>query len=112
MVRNEEILDASQTGMVLNSQNALSDLIGAAFGCRGVLLDETCLSPAFFDLRTGLAGELFQKLTNYQLQTAVVVAQPELHGARIVELVNEHRQHPQIRFFAHRDPALAWLSEE
>jgi hypothetical protein len=37
-----------------------------------VVIPVNRLAPEFFDLRTGAAGELLQKLTNYNLRLAVV----------------------------------------
>jgi len=50
------------------------DLLGnAAYqGAEWMVLPIGSLSPAFFDLKTKLAGEIFQKLTNYNLKCAVV----------------------------------------
>lgn len=37
------------------------------------LLDSSALPPAFFDLSSGVAGDVLQKLTNHGLQVAVVI---------------------------------------
>ena len=78
----------------------------------GLLLDESNLAPAFFDLRSGLAGELFQKCVNYRVRLAIVVAAPGAHGDRFSELVHEHRSHAQVRFFTLRSEAQSWLSAQ
>jgi hypothetical protein len=36
------------------------------------ILNENTLAPAFFELRTGLAGDVLQKLSNYGLRAAIV----------------------------------------
>lgn len=73
------------------------------------LLLEEQLGSAFFDLRTGLAGELLQKFVNYRVPAAIVVASPEDYGDRFVELHREHRSHPLVRFFSTESDARAWL---
>lgn len=91
--------------------NDISTVIGQAFGSHGrVLLRENELGPDFFDLRTRLAGELFQKCMNYNLRLAVVVAEPARYGDRFRELVYEHGRHGNIRFFSDEVAALDWLS--
>ena len=77
----------------------------------GLLLEEADLGPAFFDLRTGLAGELFQQLTNYGLRLALVVPDPASHGERFAELAWEHRHHPTVRIFASPAEAAQWIEE-
>jgi hypothetical protein len=74
-----------------------------------LLLAEEDLGPQFYDLRTGLAGELFQKVVNYRGRLAIVIRDASIYGDRFSELAYEHRNHPAIRFFAERAPALQWL---
>ena len=76
----------------------------------GLILDESQLGPAFFDLTTGLAGELFQKFTNYRVRLAIVVADPNAYGSRFSELACEHRSHNAVRFFSNGQSARQWLA--
>lgn len=91
------------------SLDDIHEVIGAAFDSTSLLLTEDDLAPEFFDLHSGLAGELFQKATNYQLPLALVVADPSRYGERFAELVFEYRGHPLIRLFNTRAAAEAWL---
>jgi hypothetical protein len=84
--------------------------LGAGMENGGLLLDETQLGAAFFDLRTGLAGEVFQKFTNYRVRLAIVVANANAYGPRLSELVYEHRSHNAVRFFASNQLARQWLA--
>ena len=59
---------------------------------------ENDLAREFFDLHTGLAGELFQKFTNYHLRVAIVLPEPRIYGERFSELakrtqVSRHDSH-------------------
>ena len=56
------IIVASDAGISIRSFIDISDAIGVCLGAEGLLLNEDDLAPEFFDLRSGLAGELFQKL--------------------------------------------------
>ncbi|HEY6455753.1 MAG TPA: DUF4180 domain-containing protein [Steroidobacteraceae bacterium] len=76
----------------------------------GLCLLETDFVPEFFDLRSGLAGELFQKLVNYRIRTAIVLPDPGKYGTRISELALEHRTHPVVRIFQTVEAAKAWLA--
>ena len=86
-------------------------LLEAAYGADGGLPLEDDLSPAFFDLRSGIAGELFQKCTNHRLRLALVVPDPAAHGERFTELAREHASHTLIRFFTIKSDAVAWLEK-
>jgi hypothetical protein len=106
-----QIVIASEAQIKIHTLDDLPDVLGAMFGAEGLLLTEQELSPAFFDLKTGLAGEAFQKLTNYRIQTALVLENFEKYGERFSELVFEHQKHNLIRFFGSVDQAKTWLMQ-
>jgi hypothetical protein len=94
----------------IRSVNDIGDALGAGMQGGGLLLDESQLGPDFFDLRTGLAGEVFQKFTNYRVRLAVVIADASAYGGRFSELAHEHRSHDVVRFFRTDQQARQWLS--
>jgi Domain of unknown function (DUF4180) len=104
-----KILVASDSGISIRSFRDISDAITACFGTDGLILTEDDLAQEFFDLRSGLAGELFQKFINYKLRMAIVLPAPEAYGERISELAYEHKSHNMIRFVRSKDEAETWL---
>lgn len=106
---SERIVVASDAGITIRSLGDVPDVIGACFSAEGLIITEGDLAPEFFDLRTGLAGEVFQKFTNYGLRLAVVLPDPKLYGERFSELAFEHRTHNLIRFVRSEEEARAWL---
>jgi hypothetical protein len=67
-----EVLVGAADGPPVGATTVL-DLVGDALG-RGVgwiALPVARLDPAFFSLRSGVAGEVVQKLTTYRLRLAV-----------------------------------------
>jgi hypothetical protein len=112
MNETHKIIVASASGISIRSSGDIPDVIAACLeaGAAGLVLSEGDLIPEFFDLRTGLAGEFFQKLVNYGLRAAFVLPNPESHGERFSELVYEHRSHGMIRFFNTKAEAETWLS--
>jgi hypothetical protein len=106
------ILVASEAGISIRSFGDISDALGACLGADGLILTEKDLAPEFFDLRTGLAGELFQKFINYQIRVAIVLTDTEAFGERFSELAYEHRSHGMLRIVHSADEAKAWLESE
>ena len=108
---NEErgILVASDSGISIRSISDIYDALGACIGAKGLILAENDLAREFFDLRSGLAGEMFQKVINYKLRVAIVLPAPEAYGERFGELAYEHASHSMIRFVRSKDEAKAWL---
>jgi hypothetical protein len=81
-------------------------------GARALLLDAEALPAAFFDLRTGVAGEVCQKLTNYGIRMAAVVPDLSVHPPRFREFAREANGGHQCRFFPSRAEAIAWLEAD
>jgi PadR family transcriptional regulator AphA len=75
-----------------------------------IMLDEEHLHPDFFDLRTGLAGGIFQKFSNYHVRAAVVVDLTGITSQRFQELIYECNRGGEIRFFNHLTEAEEWLT--
>jgi hypothetical protein len=104
------ILVASDSGISIGSLSDISDALQACMGSEGLILTENDLAREFFDLRSGLAGELFQRFTNYRLRVAIVLPEPEAYGERLSELAYEHASHTMIRFVRSAEEAKAWLN--
>ncbi|MEC2346112.1 DUF4180 domain-containing protein [Paenibacillus barengoltzii] len=69
------------------------------------------LSADFFNLRTGLAGEILQKFVNFSLRTALVVTDGSLIKGRMKELLAESKRGNTLRVFASQAEAEKWLAE-
>lgn len=103
------IKTANELGLALRTPEDVLEVVGAAYDFDGLILTEADLSPEFFQLRSGLAGEAFQKFTNYRLRVALVLPDFDAHGERFAELAYEHRAHTSIRFVHTEEEARAWL---
>ena len=78
-------------------------------GAPAILIDRNALPAEFFDLSTGVAGALVQKVTNYGVRMACVVPDPAAHSARFQDFLREANRGRQFHFAATRDGAIAWL---
>ncbi|MEF2277645.1 DUF4180 domain-containing protein [Deinococcus sp. YIM 134068] len=105
-----QIRTAGELGVALRTLPDVLEVIGATYGLDGLILTEADLSPEFFRLKSGLAGEAFQKFTNYRVRVALVLPDPSAHGERFAELAYEHRTHGWIRFVHTEEEARAWLA--
>jgi hypothetical protein len=75
-----------------------------------VLIESHTLPAEFFDLRTGLAGEILQKLVNYHVRLAGVFPSESDYNPRFRELLLEAKRGKSFRSFAAREDAEAWLA--
>ena len=90
------------------------DVVATCFeqSTQALLIDRPALPPEFFDLRTGITGELVQKLTQYGIRLACVV--PDLHAQpeRFQEFAREANRGRRARFFESKGDAVGWLDTE
>ena len=106
---SRQIATARDLNLPILTWAEVNTVVGAALGVHGLILTEADVAPEFFDLRSGLAGEVFQKFTNYRVHVVLVIPEAAAHGERFAELAFEHRHHPLIRFVATEPEARAWL---
>jgi len=76
-------------------------------GSVGVIIPKSVLSDDFFELKTGLAGEILQKFTNYQLKLAIVGDFSQVESKSLRDFIRESNQRKQVNFVASREEALA-----
>ena len=71
--KNTKIAKVNDKALIETVQDA-TDLLGNADyqGASKIIIKETNLDPQFFNLRTGIAGEILQKVSNYRKQLAIV----------------------------------------
>lgn len=81
-------------------------------GDRLMLADDGALPPAFFDLSTGMAGDIVQRLTLYEIRMAAVVPDASAHSGPFQDFAREASRGRWFRFFPDRARALAWLLAE
>ena len=79
-------------------------------GVDSVLLYPDNLTAAFFDLSSREAGEILQKLRNYQIRLAIVCPPGSARlSSRFADLLAEERQNQYFKIVETRDAARAWL---
>ena len=76
-----------------------------------VMLQDVNFVPEFYDLKTGLAGEVLQKLSNYSARLAIVGTFDMVVSKRFRELMAESNKGSQVRFAHSRNEAISWLTE-
>ena len=95
----------------INSERDILDLMGF-FGEVGVsllLISEGVLDSDFFDLSTGLAGEISLKLSMYRVKTAIVADIKSVRSQPFRDWAGECNRGSEIRFCADHDEAEVWL---
>jgi hypothetical protein len=69
------------------------------------------LPDAFFDLSSGEAGAILQKLRNYRIRLAVVRTPALALSSRFGEMLEDERRGPYFRLCDERSSAERWLCD-
>lgn len=68
---SNEIAEIDTQGVrISDAQTFLEMMMNAP--CERIVVQQKDLSESFFDLRSGLAGEILQKVVNYRMKLAIV----------------------------------------
>lgn len=106
-------LEGSAERQLLHSIRDAERLVEACLssGVDCALLYAANLTRGFFDLSSGEAGAILQRLRNYEIRLAVVsVPGTAQLSSRFGELLAEEKRSNQFQLFGSREAALEWLS--
>ncbi len=97
----------------LDSERAALDLVAACGenGASRLLLHADSFTDDFFHLRTGLAGTVLQKFSQYRVRVAAVLTPELVNQGRFKEMVLEANRGSQFRVFYDTQAAIQWLVE-
>ena len=76
-----------------------------------MIIHEKNIIPGFFDLKTGIAGEILQKFSTYKMKLAIVGDFSKYESKSLNDFILESNKHGQINFVASLEEALIKLSK-
>jgi hypothetical protein len=71
-----------------------------------IILHEATIAPTFFDLKTGIAGEILQKFSNYRMRLAIVGNFATYNSKSLNDFIFESNKNKQINFVGSIEEAL------
>lgn len=107
---NKKYISLSPPGKSIQSEQDGLDMIGICFEHEAnlLLIHGDLLTEEFFNLRTGLAGTVLQKLMNYNIKAAAILNEEKFNN-RFKELVKEYNKGNAFRVFSNAADAKNWL---
>lgn len=97
----------------INGMDRVMDLLGEInflHKCTRVLVDRSLIDESFFDLKSGFAGELTQKISTYRMRLAITGRFNLIENLALKAYIYESNLGKTVRFASSRDEALTWLS--
>lgn len=110
-VQGQRIVEGVPDQPIMQHVADVVTVLETCFGnqARRLLLYDTNLTPQFFDIRSGEAGEILQKLRNYEIRLAIVRSPTQRLSRRFDELLVDEQRGPYFRMFDDRSAAEQWL---
>ena len=91
-------------------QDALDCMVTAAYeGCLGIIVPRDSLPEEFFQLKTGFAGEVLQKFTNYRMKIAITGDFSGYTSKSLRDFMYESNKGRQVFFKASAEEGMASL---
>ena len=107
-IENTRIAKPVSKDTVISTVRDATDLMGNADyqGARNIILEEGNLDLVFFDLKTGMAGEILQKYSNYRMRLAIIGEFGKFDSNALNAFINECNRGNSIFFVPDFDTAV------
>lgn len=99
-----------ETILINNPDDALQLMVDLY--CQGfskIIIHEKNITPSFFDLKTGIAGDVLQKFSNYRTQLVIVGEFAKYPGKSIQDFIYESNKGRLVNFLSTVEVALEKL---
>ncbi len=109
---DSEIAEIISDNTLIHTASDGLDLLGTLYfqGFDKIILHEHNICPEFFDLKTGIAGEILQKFSNYRMRLAVVGDFSSYTGKSLSDFMFESNKLGDVNFVKTTDEAIRKLS--
>ena len=96
---------------LIDSGSDAMDLIGKAFfeKTKTIVIEQAQLSPRFFDLSSGLAGDVLQKISNYRMRLVIVGDFSGYESKSLKDFIYESNKNGQVVFADELEKGLSML---
>ncbi len=103
IISDQVLLQSSEDGI---------DLLGNLYyqGFDNIIIHERNISPEFFDLKNGMAGEILQKFSNFRVKLVIVGDFKTYSSKSLKDFMYESNKLKQINFMNSLKEALKILS--
>lgn len=93
------------------AQDAVDLMAKCGFEARKLIIYEKNITPSFFDLKTGIAGEILQKFVNYNFKIAIIGDYSKYQSSVLKDFIYESNKQGEINFVESLEEAKERLSK-
>lgn len=96
--------------LIRETQNALDLMASCSYsGASCIVLSASNFTPGFFDLKTGIAGDILQKFSTYNLRLAIVGDFSDIKSKSLHDFILESNKYGRINFVKSKEEAIKKL---
>lgn len=110
-INNFTIAELISVDTIINNADDAVDLLGNLY-CQHfekVIIHEHSITPGFFDLKNGMAGEVLQKFSNYRVRLAIVGDFSKYTSKSLNDFIFESNKAKHINFVNSQSEAIRVL---
>jgi hypothetical protein len=111
-INNNKIAELVSDNIIINNTSDGLDLLGNLYyqGFDRIIIYEKNITPAFFDLKTGIAGEILQKFSNFRVRLAIVGDFSKFSSKSLADFIFESNKGKHVNFVESIEDAVKMLS--
>jgi hypothetical protein len=113
-INDTKIAEVISEGYIINEIEDGLDLLGNLYyqGFAKIVIYEKNITPDFFDLKNGIAGEILQKFSNYRVRLAIVGDFAKYTSKSLTDFMYESNKGRHINFVSSTAEAIKILSTQ
>ncbi|MBE0655460.1 MAG: DUF4180 domain-containing protein [Bacteroidales bacterium] len=97
----------SDRTIIFETQDTLDLMADCRYqGADGMIIRREHLTEDFFDLRTGIAGDILQKISNYRFRLAIIGDFSNFTSKSLRDFIYESNKHRQVIFVSSLEDAI------
>lgn len=110
-INNIKIAELISEDLLIKEIQDGLDLLANVYyeGMDRMIIYEKNIIPEFFDLKTGMAGEILQKFSNYKMKLAIVGDFSKYESKSLKDFIFESNKNRQINFVSSLEEAVERL---
>lgn len=107
-----KIAEVTSSDIIINSTSDSLDLLGNLYyqDFNRIIVHEKNITPDFFDLKNGMAGEILQKFSNYRVRLAIVGDFSKYTSKSLNDFIFESNKSKKINFVGSQSEAIRALT--
>jgi hypothetical protein len=111
-INNTKIAEVISEDIIISTSEDGTELMGNLYyqGFDKILIHQKNITPEFFDLKTGIAGEILQKFSTYRVRLAMVGDFSIYNSKSLNDFIYESNKGRQINFVTSQAEAIKVLS--